>query len=103
MNWVVEELEKHADLVIFDSPALLAVPDALRLATLVDGVLLVVDASRTTREMVEKAAGRLRQVGANIVAGVFNRASVDQDIYKYTRHYQRNEKSLTNGFSSKLP
>lgn len=41
--------------VIFDSPPLLSCPDALVLASYIDGIILVVEASKTQREQIQEA------------------------------------------------
>jgi polysaccharide biosynthesis transport protein len=68
---VVEELRAHADIVIFDSPPVTEVADALPLAVAVDAVVLVVRYGRTRREKLADARlllGQLGVVPAGIVA-----------------------------------
>jgi len=89
MNALVQELKKRADLVIFDSPSLLAVTDAILLASRVDAVLLVVDASRTSRQVVEQATDHLRRSDANVVGGVLNKVSGGGQVDRYLRHYSK--------------
>ncbi|MGE3269591.1 MAG: polysaccharide biosynthesis tyrosine autokinase [Chloroflexota bacterium] len=68
----VAELESLADLIVFDSPAVLGVADPTILATLVHGVLLVVAAGRTRSDLVRRATVRLQQAGVPIVGVVLN-------------------------------
>ena len=88
MKRSVEQIKKGADLVIFDSPSLLAVTDAMLLATLVEATLLVVDTRRTDREAVSQAAERLRQVDAYIVGAVLNRVGEKGQTRRYRRYYR---------------
>lgn len=62
-----------ADIVLIDTPAILAVADASSLAPMTDAVLLVADGSRTSRESVRRAREQLDQVGAFVVGAVLNR------------------------------
>ena len=48
---VIERLLAEADILLFDAPPVMAVTDAVILATKVDGVLLVVSAGETKREV----------------------------------------------------
>ncbi|MBN1934412.1 MAG: CpsD/CapB family tyrosine-protein kinase [Anaerolineae bacterium] len=87
MEALIESLKDQADVIIFDTPPVLAVTDAVVLATRVDGVLLVNDARRTRRGMVRRAVGHLRQVGAPLLGVVLNRVSSSGDGYYTYQHY----------------
>lgn len=89
MRDVVASLEGSSDLVIFDSPPLLVVTDAVLIASLVDGVLLVVDTGHTRRQAVRQAVELLKQANAAIVGAVLNKVSSRNASYYggYYRHY----------------
>ena len=87
MRRVVQELEEKSDLVIFDSPSLLAVGDASLLARLVDGVLLVVDTGRTSREALENGIERLSQTKAQVVGAILNKVAGNGPGERYLGHY----------------
>jgi non-specific protein-tyrosine kinase len=72
-----------ADYVLFDSPPIIAVTDAAILAPRVDGVLLVVRAGKTKRDLAIKAKRLLAQVNAPLVGVVLNDASLDTKAYGY--------------------
>jgi capsular exopolysaccharide synthesis family protein len=55
MQRFVEYARAHYDIVIIDTPPVLAVSDALMLSTLVDGVLLVLRASATSGDHARRA------------------------------------------------
>jgi succinoglycan biosynthesis transport protein ExoP len=69
---LVEQLQTIADVIIFDTPPILAVTDAAVLANRLDGVILVVQARRTPRAAIKKAVQRLTQVRANLLGGILN-------------------------------
>ena len=74
---VAEELRSHADVVVFDSPPVTEVADALPLATAVDAVVVVVRYGRTRRDNLARARlvlGQLGVVPAGIVAVTRRRA-----------------------------
>jgi capsular exopolysaccharide synthesis family protein len=72
-----------ADYVLFDAPPIIAVTDAAILAPRVDGVLLIVRAGKTKRDLAIKARRLLEQVNAPLVGVVLNDATVDRNAYGY--------------------
>jgi capsular exopolysaccharide synthesis family protein len=59
---VLRAVEKHADVIVLDSPAVLSAADPIALAALADRVLLVGDFTRTGRESVRRALAELAEV-----------------------------------------
>ena len=72
MRVLLQELAKSFDLVILDTPPVLATADAGILASVADGVLLVVRAGQTDRVAAKRAQQQLVNVGARIVGTVLN-------------------------------
>jgi capsular exopolysaccharide synthesis family protein len=70
MRKLLRRLRSLADIVLIDSAPVLGIADAPTLASMADVILLVVDASRTTRSMVLDAKHELDRVGANVVGAV---------------------------------
>lgn len=70
MESVIDYLRQHADVVLFDTPPVTAVTDAVVLATKVDGVLLVFRAGTTKRDRARESRRLLDKVNANIVGVV---------------------------------
>jgi non-specific protein-tyrosine kinase len=83
MTELLEKLRGKADYVLIDTPPIIAVTDAAVLASRVDGVLLVVNAGKTKRELAIKARDMLKQVNANVIGVVLNNAQVDKSAYAY--------------------
>jgi capsular exopolysaccharide synthesis family protein len=69
---VLSDLSGAADVVLIDTPPVLAVADAIALTPFVDGVLLVVDMENTTRSAVQHAWEQLAQVDAQIIGSILN-------------------------------
>lgn len=81
---LVSWLKSEADVVVFDSPPVLAVTDASLLAASVDGTILVLDAGETRRAAAVRAVERLTDVGANVLGVVINRLTPSTDgSYSY--------------------
>jgi tyrosine-protein kinase Etk/Wzc len=72
MQNVLHDAQGLFDIVLFDTPPLLAVTDAAVLSTMVDGTILVVRMGATTRDAVRQAAMRLRNVRARVLGAVLN-------------------------------
>ncbi len=82
MGVLIERLRAAADIVLFDTPPVVAVTDAAVLAPRVDGVLLVLQAGHTRRDRARQARQVLEKVKANIVGVVLNGARLEQG-YSY--------------------
>lgn len=82
----VELARARADVVLIDSPPLLAVSDALPLTSLVDGVVLVVRAGVTQRRALLRAKEQLDRAGARVVGILVNGLSL-RDTRRYYGAY----------------
>jgi polysaccharide biosynthesis transport protein len=80
---LLAELGAICDILVIDTPPLLARPDGVLLGPHVDSVLLVVDARRTRVRQAAKALELLRGSGADVLGAVINRAN--RDSAPYTR------------------
>jgi non-specific protein-tyrosine kinase len=83
MAEVLSLLRNQFEYVLIDTPPIIAVTDAAVLAPRVDGVILVVNAGKTRRDLAIKARDMLRQVNANILGVVLNNARIDKSAYAY--------------------
>lgn len=83
MASIVQLLRDSAEYVLFDTAPIIAVTDSAVLSARVDGVLLVINAGKTPRDLAIKARDMLRQVNANLLGVVLNNATVDKSSYEY--------------------
>jgi capsular exopolysaccharide synthesis family protein len=79
---LIEQLAQQFDMVLLDTPSLLAVTDAAVLARAADGTVLVVERAKARHETVRAARQQLADVRANSIGVVVNRARQD-GIYDY--------------------
>jgi len=77
---------ERGDLVLFDSAPLLAVSDNLILASMVDGVVLVVRAGQTQRRDLIRVKDQLEKVGAFLLGVVLNEVSPRETRRYYSRY-----------------
>jgi Mrp family chromosome partitioning ATPase len=83
MRNLIDEVSERYDRVIFDSPAVLGLPDAKIISDLSDGVVLVVRADSTSEQDVETLLDILDR--KRILGMLLNGAKVDQARYGYAK------------------
>jgi tyrosine-protein kinase Etk/Wzc len=89
MQEILHEAKARFDVVLLDSPPLLAVTDAAVLATMVDGVVLVIRTERTKRDAVRRALGHIRSVRGRLLGVVLNDVDLRSGAYygSYGHYY----------------
>lgn len=81
MNFLMSELEKKFDVVIYDTPPVLLLTDSIILSSRVDGVVIVVKHGVTQKQYLQNAIASLKAVRANIIGIVLNEFSYEQRGY----------------------
>ena len=77
--------------VVIDSPPITLVTDSVILGSMVDGVLLVVQGDRTSRELVRRSQRLLHEVGARVFGVILNNVNIKpEDYYYYQSYYASN-------------
>jgi polysaccharide biosynthesis transport protein len=92
---VIAAAKERFDFVLFDSPPLLAVTDAVVLASRVDGVVLVVKGGSTPRELLRRGIAMLTDAHAAPAGGVLNMVDLQgrhapYETYGY-QYYRRQD------------
>jgi capsular exopolysaccharide synthesis family protein len=85
MGVTLKFLSGQYDLIILDSPPILSAADASILATLVDGVVMVVRAGKLHEDVVRMAQRQVENVGGRLVAAVLN--DPDAEVKRYGGDY----------------
>lgn len=88
----LQELKNHFDIIIIDTPPILALTDAQLVATYCDGVILVADSGRVKRSALIHAKERLQIVNARILGVVINNAKRKKKDNYYYYYYGNDEK-----------
>ena len=83
MQTFLKEAQEQFDLIIFDTPPVLAVTDAQILANQCDGTVLVVSSGKTEIEAAVKAKELLVSANAKLLGVVLNRKKMQQGQYYY--------------------
>ena len=83
LDILLEALGKIYDVIVIDSPPVLAVTDAQILSNKVDGAVLVVRSNTTKKEVVMAAKEALMKVKANLLGTVLTRSDSKSHGYYY--------------------
>ncbi len=93
MKSFVEVLRERYDYVIFDSPPALSVTDPLIVASLADGLVLVIRQGYCTRAMLTRSGEIFRDVGVKVYGFVLNGVDASlPEYYGYLGYYSYNYK-----------
>ncbi len=83
---ILSLIREQADVIIIDSPPVMAVTDSAVLAPRVDGVLLVVKPGVTKLAVAAQAVEQLSRVNANILGVVLNEVDFSKSRYSYYQY-----------------
>jgi polysaccharide biosynthesis transport protein len=83
---ILSLIREQADVLIIDSPPIMAVTDSAVLAPRVDGVLLVVKPGVTKLAVAAQAVEQLTRVGANMLGVVLNEVDFSKSRYSYYQY-----------------
>ncbi|PMC37366.1 capsular biosynthesis protein [Bacillus sp. UMB0899] len=83
MQVLIENAKEEFDIIIIDSPPVLAVTDAQILSNLADGVVLVVGSGKTEIDAAKKAKELLVSANAKILGAVLNNKKQEESQYYY--------------------
>jgi len=78
---------EHFDLVVVDAPPVMGLADAPQLANIAAGVLLVVEANATKRDIAKATVRRLRATHAHMLGVLFTKFDIKKAGYAYGYAY----------------
>ncbi len=87
MKAFIDTLKSRYEMVLFDSPPLIAVTDAAVLSQAVDGVLLVVKSGQTNQDALIRGVELLQNVDARILGVLLNGVSRENTYGSYYYYY----------------
>ena len=98
MRRLLDIVSKTFTHIVIDSPPIASFTDGVLIASLVDGVILVVHGGKTSRQVVRRSRQTLNEIGAKIIGVVLNRAEVSpHDYYNYRYKYEGYAAEPSNG------
>ncbi len=89
MKQVLEELKSKFDVIILDSPPMIAVTDPVVIGQEVDGVVFVIRSGKTTRDIAEKAKSNAEYVHIKLLGTVLNDIDVRHVYGSYKYYYYK--------------
>lgn len=87
MDEFIRLAKEKFDVVLFDSPPVIAVTDAAILSTKLDGTILVIKAHQTQQNAIKRAKTLLDNVEANIVGCLLNGVDIERAYGSYYYYY----------------
>jgi len=79
------QLKEHYDFIVVDCPPLMGVSGSAMLASQCDGAVLVVEAGRVRREVIQRCIQNLEATGANLLGVVLNKRKYPIPGFIYKR------------------
>jgi non-specific protein-tyrosine kinase len=101
MQSILTSMSQSADMILIDTPPILAVTDAAVLAPSMDGVLLVVRPGKTHTSGLRQTLEQLRQVNARVLGVVLNDVITRGRAYGYHYKYYRDYAAYQNYHGTK--
>lgn len=83
MEYLLKEAYKMYDLILFDTPPVLAVTDAQVMANLTDGSIMVVSSGKTDREGAQKAKELLTATKGKLLGVILNNKPQEKHSHYY--------------------
>jgi capsular exopolysaccharide synthesis family protein len=87
MKDLVEEIGQVFDVILLDTPPVLAVSDTVLISSIADSTVLVIRSGRTRRKPFLTAVQELRKARAKIIGVVLNGADLAREADSYPRYY----------------
>ena len=90
MEKLIAGLKTKYDYIFIDTPPIMTLADATILAPMVDGVILVIQAGRTQRDIVKNSETRLLQAHAKIAGYIMTNIEyhLPHYLYRYVHKYE---------------
>ena len=90
MRDLLEEASQHFKYIVIDSPPIASFTDGVLISAIVDGVLLVVQGGKTSRQVVKRTRQMLQEIGAKVIGVVLNKVDLRSQEYYYYHQDQKN-------------
>jgi Mrp family chromosome partitioning ATPase len=91
MSNLLKKLQTHFTHVVIDSPPIASFTDGVLIASMVDGVILVVHSGKSSRQIIRRSKQLLQDIGVKIFGVVLNNVNLNSsdNSYYYQSYYHR--------------
>ena len=98
----MNDIKTHYGIVLFDSPPMLPITDATILSAVVDGVILVIRAEKTSKESVIRSVDLIKQTGTQFLGILMTGINIHQlhgykDYYSYYMEEMEEQQAHSSG------
>jgi len=93
LEYLMDRWSSDYDVVLIDSPPILALSDTFSLAALSSGILMVVEAGQTQLSALERTLSAAQVAGAQVLGLVLNKVSRRSEGYYYYNGYSQAAKN----------
>ncbi len=87
MGEFIEEAKKRFDRIIFDTPPVGGISDGLILSKKVDGVLMVVEYAKLSRDAILLGKEKLQEIGSEIGGVILNNVDIEKEGSRFHPYY----------------
>jgi capsular exopolysaccharide synthesis family protein len=87
MSKLIDRLEHEWNMILFDSPPIVAVTDSSMISSEIDAMVMVVKASQTDRAAVDRALDTIANVRSPLIGAILNGANSETLAGKYSYYY----------------
>ncbi|MEW5802924.1 MAG: polysaccharide biosynthesis tyrosine autokinase [bacterium] len=84
---ILNDLKSRYDMIIIDSPPIVAVTDSVIISRLVDGIALVIHGGATNRDIIKQGRNLLQKANAHLLGAVINNIDLAKRSYYYNYKY----------------
>lgn len=89
MYQLVKDMEGIYDLVIIDTPPVLAADDAINFGGWTDGAIIIIESGKASRRHFPEVIELLKKANVNIIGAVLNKVVGERTQYYYHRYYYK--------------
>ena len=99
---LLKSMQEHFTHVVVDSPPIASFTDGVLVASMVDGVILVVHSGKSSRQVVRRSRQLLQDINAKVFGVVLNNVNLrSQDNYYYYQSYYHRDYYRSEGEEEK--
>ncbi len=85
---MISALKEDFDYIIIDAPPIMAAIDAAVIASVCDGIVLVIDSLNVSRKVALDTVNQLRKTSTPIIGSILNKVDHGAFRYKYYKYYR---------------